>query len=480
MASKETQSSPSIRSKLVDIAHRCFPIHRQKKFLKFVPLLVYAFIIETNIDGIRLYSSVANNYAQRHEEFDIHLPLSAQNVSFPLSPTANVTTQPANWSTARYQLFVPFLPNKREPIPRPSYRSLVRRRTKQIVGTVDWLLNFAVIGFPKTGTSTMMRHLASHPEAQVWTKETCTLMLENPHSLVHALYHNYTSGPGFLRGLKCPRGMEDVTTVQHLAHRFAATKVIVGVRHPVHYFESFYNFRVQNGYNMIPPSQLIGACGPESNGVCTDRANFHYYLARMNKTPLGRKERTLTPLNQLPFTEMHNVTAPVFLYEVSQLSDSNQTRSAMLRKDLQNFLGMLDEIPSFPWVKPGRKRDDHSQRLLDAKKINICDAEHKMLRVVLMGQSWRAATWMRHFFLSAPNVFVSSPEYFIKSILSKWFVDPCTNETYPLREAPKEWKRARNHTANDEISRDGTHPVIIVENGAKVNASDQRSMSKAS
>lgn len=63
----------------------------------------------------------------------------------------------------------------REPTPRPPLASIVQ--DWNITGDPSWLLNLAVIGFPKCGTTTLMLHLESHPEVQMFTKERCDLGL---------------------------------------------------------------------------------------------------------------------------------------------------------------------------------------------------------------------------------------------------------------------------------------------------------------
>ena len=66
---------------------------------------------------------------------------------------------------------------------------------------------------------------------------------------------------------------------------FPKTKLIVGIRHPVLWFESFFNFwqTIANGKNRpyLSTTQtelLIGPCTINEH-VCTDHARFHLQIA---------------------------------------------------------------------------------------------------------------------------------------------------------------------------------------------------------
>lgn len=118
----------------------------------------------------------------------------------------------------------------------------------------------------------------------------------------------------------------------------------------------------------------------------------------------------------------------VFLYEVSQLSDDSSGREGQFRVDLQSFLGLRQPIEPLIWFKPGRQHSDEKviQRT-NSKKINICDEKYEGLRNVLMEQAVNASRWIREFFVNSPDVTVSSPEYFVKTLMPSWEQDPCLN-----------------------------------------------------
>lgn len=133
------------------------------------------------------------------------------------------------------------IPLSVEPVPRPPLDSLVSfGKEWQILDDVRWLLNVAVVGFPKCGTSTLMHHLEAHPEVKMFTEERCDLGGGQAAKLVEDLYNMPLNAT--IRGLKCPQDLESLGMAlpEYVTH-FPETRMIVGVRHPVLWFESFYN-----------------------------------------------------------------------------------------------------------------------------------------------------------------------------------------------------------------------------------------------
>jgi hypothetical protein len=119
-----------------------------------------------------------------------------------------------------------------EPVPRPSIEDLADG--PKVTGDVAWLLQFAVLGFPKCGTSFMMRYLGQHDEiAMLRDKEHCELTTGTKDAfLVKALLDKLPSG-NYARGLKCPKQLENPLGMDRLFRYFPNVRVIVGVRHPV-------------------------------------------------------------------------------------------------------------------------------------------------------------------------------------------------------------------------------------------------------
>ncbi|KAL7462737.1 hypothetical protein ACHAXS_003113 [Conticribra weissflogii] len=301
---------------------------------------------------------------------------------------------------------------------------------------VSGFLDFSIVGFPKTGTTTLLRHLSKVTDTL--PVERCDLVTNNTATLLKNIYDDRAKrmerakiGEEInerLRGLKCPQDISSDWSMQNYAKYFPRTKLIIGVRHPIMWFESLYNFRVSNvpWKKMLHTSQLTRGCIGGSQGVCAWRANFHDFLSRLGKTPMtAPSERELLFLG---LDALQTPVGPVFLYEVSQLTESDDggIRSEQFRRDLGNFLGLSTEIPPFPKIDTSGRFDSvpGMKRLTDDGKINICDTEHHKIREVLMQKAKLSSVWIRDYFLQSDDVFVSSRKYFI-NIIETWMYDPC-------------------------------------------------------
>jgi hypothetical protein len=298
-----------------------------------------------------------------------------------------------------------------------------------VTANVSWLLDFAVVGFPKCGTTSIMRHLQGHANVHIGDDERCDLSFNRKAPLVRHLYSDFAPGRHFVRGLKCPVDLENnkLALPNYLTY-FPNVKFIVGMRHPVLWFESFYNFRVHNGYPMPPAQALQGRCKAGQFNVCTRRAAFHLYLSNLGKTSLNETERT-TYFNRKYFRMMNPVAlqaSQVFLYEVTQLSDPHPGRAHQFLSDLQHFLGLESPLDPMIWFKPGMTHETKEEAdWAESRKINICDEEFDALRETLMDNGRAASRWIQDLFLPAKGVTVSSPDYFTQVVLAAWEIDPC-------------------------------------------------------
>ncbi|CAB9521334.1 expressed unknown protein [Seminavis robusta] len=331
-----------------------------------------------------------------------------------------------------------------EPMPRPPLESIIQGWN--ITGDASWLLNVAIIGFPKTGTSTLMRYLHKSPRVHVFDEERCEMGYNQHARLMESLYKDIPPGHT-LRGIKCPRDLESNLALHNYQTYFPKTDFLVGLRHPVLWFESFYNFRVNNYFSMPPAETLTGRCARRHQGLCTFRGNFHLFLTNLGKTNIlsNSAEKALIP------PEYHKMIQPipwqgrVFLWDVSQLQTDqellqNNNHSSLLlhlhqhqhsnlqfRHDLQKFLRLDDSLPEMIKIKPGfhhRKNQTVAQQVA-AQKIDICQPRYESIRQILVRQGKLAATWIREYFLEAPGVYVSQKEYFCQVILKQWEQDPC-------------------------------------------------------
>lgn len=271
-----------------------------------------------------------------------------------------------------------------------------------ITRNVNWLLHFAIVGFPKTGTSTLMFYLRNHSQSIfMFPDERCELAWNQHVPLLKDIYKEYQ--PNLQMGIKCPTNLEVDLALKNYKKFFPATKFIVGLRHPVRWFESFYNFRITNGFYDIPPAEkLIGKCRRRFKGVCTFRANFSHHLQKIE-----------------PFRK-------VFLYDVGQLRDDDYSRSSLFLRDFGAFLGLSQSLEEpMIWVKPGKHPTSTEEKeMISSRQIDICEDKYYELRRVLMQQASFSASWILEKFVKNPKVTVSSGAYF-SQILEKWHSDPC-------------------------------------------------------
>ena len=213
-------------------------------------------------------------------------------------------------------------------------------------------------------------------------------------------------------------------------------KLIVGIRHPVRWMESLYNFRVQNLHSsevMPHPNKLIGACAKGMFHACTHKGDFafamlklgkHNYLHHYPPTDIEKKIAGRYRRANVNTTSIPHMDNPLFLFDLEQLSDADDNRRYQFRLDLTNFMGFNETMPEIPHHKPGRIRSRKEQRRRDAMKIDICDDEYRPLRRRLMEHAMDASIFVRTSLTKNPTVTVSSPDHFV-SLMQRWMVDPC-------------------------------------------------------
>ena len=76
------------------------------------------------------------------------------------------------------------------------------------------------------------------------------------------------------------------------------------------------------------------------------------------------------------------------LLEMSQLADTNSTRSAALRNNMQDFLGLTKPLAAIPHHRPNAQHEKRLKETVEKSKgrarIDICDDEHDKVRKELM------------------------------------------------------------------------------------------------
>lgn len=118
----------------------------------------------------------------------------------------------------------------------PPLNRLVNQQEDAITGNVDWLLDIAILGHAKCATTFVMNWLRQHEKVQMWDREVCDLNNRKPAAFVRKLYTELPAGEDYLRGYKCP-GHFSREPLRYFRQYFPKTKLIVGLRHPVRWFE---------------------------------------------------------------------------------------------------------------------------------------------------------------------------------------------------------------------------------------------------
>ena len=106
------------------------------------------------------------------------------------------------------------------------------------------------------GTSFLLKVLGDHPEVVMPEEEFCNAT-EGPPRLpeprveslrrlikqTNQLQASSKSHPPKKLGIKCPVMIRRMMSIEALMKVSDSTRLIVGVRHPVKWFESYYNYR---------------------------------------------------------------------------------------------------------------------------------------------------------------------------------------------------------------------------------------------
>lgn len=302
----------------------------------------------------------------------------------------------------------------------PAINTLIARNGT-IIGDISQLLDFAIIAFPKSGTTFMKDYLNSSSETWLYETEFCIKSTEDLQRFVHT-YHNIhiklkqsARNKQIKFGLKCP-GVLYRNDIEIYRQYFPNTKLIVGLRHPVSWFESFYNYQFWRNVTMPPTSELMGSCTLHGK-VCTDRARFHSALARLGLTEMDTEDEIALLFGSRDnkirrrASQIFRMPNQLFLYEVRQIHDTQL--STQLSSDIQKYIQLEQNLPVIV-----------SYTQTKSRAINICEEEHSNVRKLLVEHGKNAANWIREYLAKSPNVVVASADSFF-AFLNDWGSDPC-------------------------------------------------------
>lgn len=111
-------------------------------------------------------------------------------------------------------------------------------------------LDFAFIGWPKTGTSFLLKVLGDHPEVTMPESEFCDLTVAQDGGEKNLTRWMMTSQHKSLKssvpqkyGIKCPHMIRKTQSIERLAMVYDSTRLVVGVRHPVLWFQRWVDWK---------------------------------------------------------------------------------------------------------------------------------------------------------------------------------------------------------------------------------------------
>ena len=341
----------------------------------------------------------------------------------------------------------------------PPLSTLLNPSHTKVIGDISFLLDFAIIGFPKSGTTFLKDYINQTSQTYVHERELCIKKYSDLIDFVelyydlHEQYNDKQGGYPSMKdtspsriikfGLKCP-GVLYRNDLSIYKRYFPTTKLIIGLRSPLSWFESFYNYQMTKSKPSIMKetntTNLIGMCKKRQK-VCTHRARFHSALGRLGKTSMdsvdelnllfGQQSSVIEEESSMSTAisneqgssirrrklqqqvEHHNgIPNQIFLYELNQIHNPNTSQK--FTRAIQDYLDIteerLPEISTYHQYKP--------------RTIDICNKEHDQVRKVLLDIGIESSTWIQEYFIKNPSVHVVDSDLF-SELLNDWKVDSC-------------------------------------------------------
>jgi len=297
-------------------------------------------------------------------------------------------------------------------------------------------LDFAILGFPKCGTTFLRKVLGYHSDIAMGGR-----LEDEEHSEFCQIQHNdgvqktmawleherrlaETSSNQELPkqyGIKCPSMVRKPRAIVNLVKQSNEMRLVLGLRHPVRWFESMYNYRVGTHYRhndineTIPhPNELLDTT-KQWRDVSLTHVRYEGALKRLGEVRFNKRDmKEIKNRNISPHYKL-------FIYTTDQLHDTNETRRLQFQIDLQHHLRLKSPLVNFTEVRKTNAQDSSQYK----QHISICDDEYRIIRNKLIHQGRITSDWIRNTFLeSSDNIIVSDMNYF-SSLLREWGVDPC-------------------------------------------------------
>lgn len=287
-------------------------------------------------------------------------------------------------------------------------------------------LDFLMGGFPKTGSTSILHLFRGNNETNVLAKEFCSYSSED--NVIHMqkmLDKLESKSKDMKRGIKCPMALWNAKGLRKLNDINKHIKIIVGVRHPVLWFESFYNYRITEMHDknavVVPPLPQQLVAPHHWKGVSTLGPRFEIALMQLGKATLNATHLAL--LRSFGRRKIIPNSFKIFIYDIDQLSDNSAERSQRFKSDLQDFLNLKHPIGNIP-----RSNINHFTREnRHPETIDICEAQYDELRLQLIQNGQKTNEWIRSNFIDHDDVFVGGKGYFLQ-LIDQWGEDPCSKK----------------------------------------------------
>ena len=130
------------------------------------------------------------------------------------------------------------------------------------------VVDFHISRFPKCWTTSLLYAFNNHNETSISDREYCNIDSgsKSYEQVIFALQDsmkNLSISSDIKVGIKCPLSVFHIRGIKILSENSPNTKIIIGVRHPVLFFQSFfYNYRITVMYNKglkeeVPPTETL-------------------------------------------------------------------------------------------------------------------------------------------------------------------------------------------------------------------------------
>lgn len=312
-------------------------------------------------------------------------------------------------------------------------------------------LDFVVAGFPKCGTTSLLYAFRHHPAVLMSHHEVCAMKdKRRPEATVlHRYQQELTTTSNidkislredYHRGIKCPTILYSEQAIDRLLDWYPSRgkpsqpqqqqqqqplRWVVGLRHPLHQVQSYYNYLVtevyDKGYWMWKGIHPLTSVLDEHQGrpwkdMTFDAHRYELHLERLLKRlAVQQNSATSTPL--------------VFVYTLEQLETEDKVVRKAFQKDLASFLSLPDD-DDLTWGHENRNHFTGTQA--HAETINVCSPLLSDLRAALTLDLQRTVAWMEEYLMSPQSPYahliqVGQPEAFQKYLQSWAAQDICSS-----------------------------------------------------